>query len=160
MPRRRPSALRAEQVMQPHHECPWLDQICGLSARTAYAIHLVEVASRDYYLYLGATKSALRRYRAFVSPPGKRPRYPKPADCTCRGCSLDDVRHARDVLESVLEQLSGRARADLGRQVARLDAQYLARTLPDPFASQYDSNGPRSWWERRLSLGFEAGQSW
>lgn len=158
MPRRRPSALRAEQVITRRCECGPPDRIHGISARTAYAIHLAEVSSRDYYLYPGATKSALRRYRAFVSPPGKRSRYPKPAECSCRGCSLDDVRHARDVLDSVLEQLQGRARSELGHQVARLDAWYLARTLPDPFASHCDGNGPRPWWRRRLSLGLEGGQ--
>jgi hypothetical protein len=159
MPRRRPSALRAEQVTTRGCECV-PDQIHGISARTAYAIHLAEVSSRDEYLFPGVTKSALRRYRVFVSPPGKRSRYPKPAECPCRGCSIDDVRHARDVLESVLEQLQGRARSELGRQVARLDARYLARTLPDPFASHYDSSGPCPWWRCRLSLGLEGGQPW
>ncbi|MEU3228370.1 hypothetical protein ABZ695_35140 [Streptomyces sp. NPDC006976] len=59
--------------------------------------------------------------------------YPRYAGCSCRGCSFDDVRHARDVLELVLRELPARPRAELKRHVAVLDAAYLERTLPDPF---------------------------
>ncbi|SEE25426.1 hypothetical protein [Streptomyces sp. Ag109_O5-10] len=101
----------------------------------------------------GATDRALRRYRAFPQPPGRRPRYPQDAECSCRGCSFDDVRHARDVLAEVLRQLPPRSRARLARQVRALDAGYAAeRTPPDPFAAdrQWRSD---LWWRRRLTGG-------
>jgi hypothetical protein len=127
MPRSRPTALHA-----------------GISAYTARLVLAVE-RQGDYYMFVGATDQALRRYRAFLSPPGRRPLYPEPAECSCRDCSFDDVRHARDVLESVLTQLPPPARRELGRLIAPLDAAYRRRTLPDPFARA----GP--WWHRRLT---------
>lgn len=108
----------------------------------------------DYYIYPGATDRALRRYRAFLQPPGRRPRYPRDALCSCRGCSFDDVRHARDVLDAVLRQLPPHARAELTRRVAALDAAYLERTLPDPFAHDRQWRADR-WWRRRLADGHE-----
>ncbi|MGF1428407.1 hypothetical protein [Kitasatospora sp. LaBMicrA B282] len=116
------------------------------------AIHRVELVSTDYYLFLGATAYALRRYQAFALAPGRRPLYPQNEECTCRGCSFDDVRHARDVLDDVLRQLPARARGELGRRVALLDAAYLRRTLPDPFADERQY-AAELWWRRRLSGG-------
>lgn len=156
MPRRRPGALRVEQYGPRVWEGPPPDRIHGLSTRTSLALHRVERLSGDYYVYPGATDRALRRYQAFLEPPGRRPLYPQDAVCSCRGCSFDDVRHARDVLELVLEQLPVRARSELKRQVAALDTVYLKRTLSDPFA---DHRQWRSdlWWRRRLAGGREAG---
>ncbi|MBA0050881.1 hypothetical protein E0L36_08235 [Streptomyces sp. AJS327] len=115
----------------------------------------MERLSADCDVYPGVTDRALRRYRAFLEPPGRRPRYPRDAECSCRGCSLDDVRYARDVLELVVGRLPVRARAELERRVAALDALYLGRTLPDPFADrQWRSD---LWWRRRLAGGGEAG---
>lgn len=65
----------------------------------------VERLSADYHVYPGATDRALRRYQAILEPPGLRPLYPQDAECSCRSCSFDDVRHAHDVLELVLDQL-------------------------------------------------------
>ncbi|GAA5075575.1 hypothetical protein GCM10023336_64960 [Streptomyces similanensis] len=114
----------------------------------------MERLSTDYYVYPGATDRALRRYRAFAQSPGRRPLYPQDAECSCRGCSFDDVRHARDVLDEVLRQLPARAREELRRRVARLDAAYLQRTLPDPFADRRQWRSDL-WWRRRLADGRE-----
>ncbi|WP_236583068.1 hypothetical protein [Streptomyces sp. MBT53] len=110
----------------------------------------------DYYVCPGATDGALRRYRAFLQAPGRRPLYPQDAECSCRGCSLDDVRHARDVLEEVMQQLPPWPRAQLERQVRELDARYVERTLPDPFAAERQWRSDL-WWRCRLSGGREGG---
>ncbi|MCT9082811.1 hypothetical protein [Streptomyces fulvoviolaceus] len=153
MPRRRPGALRASRQLR-HRPRGWdtpaPDRIHGLSARTSLAIHRYEALSGDYYVFPGVTDRALRRYRAFLSPPGRRPRYPYLDDCSCRGCSLLDVRHARDTLDTAVRNLPPRARAELGRLVASLDADYLARTLPDPFVDARRKWRPRVWWYRRI----------
>jgi hypothetical protein len=153
MPRRRPGRLRADR-----HDAPraWDDQpprrIPSLSFRASLAIRHVERLSTDYYLFPGATERALRRYQSFLMPPGRRPLYPQDGECSCRGCSFDDVRHARDVLDEVLRQLPARARQELGRRVASLDAGYLRRTLPDPFADRRTWSSDL-WWHRRLAGG-------
>ncbi|MET0235101.1 MAG: hypothetical protein ABW224_10720 [Kibdelosporangium sp.] len=149
MARNRPGALRAAQF-RPR---AWVEQfparIHGLSSRTSTAIRQAETLDTDVYLYSGATDLALRRYRAFLRPAGHRPLYPRNAECPAPDCSLDDVRHARDLLDEILRLLPCRARAELGRQVAALDAVYLTRTLPDPFADrQWKSD---HWWRRRLT---------
>jgi hypothetical protein len=112
----------------------------GLSARAAAAIRQVD--RRRFWPR--ATETALSRYRAFLTS-GRWPLYPQLADCPCDGCSLDDVRVARDVLDEVLCRLPPRERVELRRLVSPLDGRYLALTLPDPFAH----NGP--WWHRRLA---------
>ncbi|WP_327420405.1 hypothetical protein OG612_38345 [Streptomyces sp. NBC_01527] len=114
----------------------------------------MERLSGDYYVSPGATARALRRYQAFLQPPGRRPLYPQDAHCSCSGCSFDDVRHARDVLEEVLQRLPFRARAELKHQVTALDAVYLDRTLPDPFADRRQWRVDL-WWHRRLTVGGE-----
>lgn len=156
MPRRRPGALR----VAPHGPLTWddplPDRIHGLSGDTSLAIHRAERLSTDYYLYPDAADRALRRYREFLEPPGRRPLYPQDAECSCRGCSFDDVRHARDVLELILEQLPARARAELECRMARLDTAYRDRTLPDPFADIRQWR-PELWWRRRLAGGRESG---
>lgn len=157
MPRSRPGALRAPQQSAPgRFDSPPPDRIHDLSTRTSLAIHRVERRSGDYYVHPGATDRALRRYREFLGPPGRRTLYPQDAHCSCRGCSFDDVRHARDVLDSVLQLLPCRARAELSRRVASLDAVYLRRTLPDPFADRRHWCS-ELWWQRRLAGGREGG---
>ncbi|MFD8736544.1 hypothetical protein ACFV06_16740 [Streptomyces sp. NPDC059618] len=156
MPRRRPGALRAVQHGPRAGEFPPPERIHGLSARTSLAVHRVEMLSADYYVHPGATDRALRRYRGFLEAPGRRPLYPQAAECSCRGCSFDDVRHTRDVLDLVLEQLPARPRAELARRVAALDTVYLKRTLPDPFADRRPWSADL-WWHRRLAGGREGG---
>ncbi|UUU34407.1 hypothetical protein JIX56_33730 [Streptomyces sp. CA-210063] len=153
MPRNRPGALRAAQRLRDrprNWDSPAGDRIHGLSAGTSLAVHRYEALSTDYYVFPGVTAVALRRYRAFLGPPGRRPRYPFLDDCSCRGCSLRDVRHARDMLGTALRNLPPRARAELGRLVASLDAVYLERTLPDPFVHVRRGWRPHVWWYRRL----------
>ncbi|MFF4312707.1 hypothetical protein ACWDFR_27635 [Streptomyces sp. 900105755] len=150
MPRRRPGALRAERLPRAEWSPLPPERIHGLSARTSVAIDRVERLSGDYHVHPGVTDRALRRYRAFLQPPGRRPRYPQNAECSCRGCSFDDVRHARDVLAEVLRQVPPRPRAQLASQVRALDARYVERTLPDPFAADRQW-GSDLWWRRRLT---------
>ena len=153
MPRRRPGALRAEQACHPGTTTPV--QINGLSLGASLAIHRVESRSSDDYLFTGAARHALRRYRAFLRPPGHRPLYPQYAECSCPGCSFDDVTHARDVLEFILDRLPPRARTELTRLLKPLDTRYLMRTLPDPFGCRrprYSMFSRRQyWWHRRLT---------
>ncbi|MFE6052983.1 hypothetical protein ACFQ6N_19675 [Kitasatospora sp. NPDC056446] len=155
MPRSRPGRLRADRRHDPRTwDGPPPARIHRLSTPSSLAIHRAEMLSTDYYVYPGATERALRRYRAFVLSPGHRTVYPQEAHCSCRGCSLDDVRHARDVLDRVLRQLPARARGELRRRMAALDAAYLERTLPDPFADQRQWRSDL-WWRRRLTDGRE-----
>ncbi|MEV5848316.1 hypothetical protein AB0M32_40775 [Streptomyces sp. NPDC051985] len=151
MPRRRPGVLRAEQEPRVEWSVP-AGRIHGLSARTSAAIDRTERLSGDYYVYPGATDRALRRYRAFLRVPGRRPLYPQDPECSCRGCSFDDVRHARDVLAEVVRQLPLRPRAELAHTVRALDDRYVMRTLPDPFAADRQW-GSDLWWRRRLAGG-------
>lgn len=148
MPRKRPVALRDAQRLRlgPRtRDVPRPDRIHGLSARTSLAVQRYEALSRDYFVFPGVTDSALRRYEAFLRPAGTKNLYPYGDDCGCRGCSLRDVRHARDMLGTVLRSLPPPERAELARVLAALDARYRVRTLPDPVAD------PRlRWWHRRL----------
>lgn len=151
MPRRRPRALRAEHISRrPLPDESPVHRIHGLSRRATLVVRRVELLSDDYYLYPGATEKAIREYRAFLRPPGRRPLYPQNADCGCRGCSFDDVRHARDMLEKVLTRLPPRERAELRRLVRPLDAQYRRRTLPDPFVHRRKWC-TEFWWYRCLT---------
>ncbi len=122
----------------------------GLSTRASLAVHRVEHLGGSFYLHPGATERALQRYREFLRPPGRRPLYPRESSCDCTWCSFDDVRHARDVLEEVLERLPERARGELARLVRRLDTEFLRRTLQDPFAHRRRWR-IRFWWYRRLA---------
>ncbi|MBP2341811.1 hypothetical protein JOF58_000671 [Streptomyces cinnamonensis] len=108
-------------------------------------MHQAEHLSDSFNIHPGATDSALRRYRAFLHPPGRRPLYPRESFCSCTWCSFDDVRHARDVLERLPE----RARAELGRLMRPMDAVFLRRTLPDPFVHRRQWR-TGFWWYRRL----------
>ncbi|MFI1763184.1 hypothetical protein ACH41H_14215 [Streptomyces sp. NPDC020800] len=152
MPRNRPGALRsARRTPGPRvREEPPPARIPGLSARASLAIHRAERLAVSWYSP-GAIGAALGRYRAFLHPPGRRPRYPRAAYCSgCPGCALDDVREARDALAEILPALPHRARAELQRVLTPLDRRYLLCTLPDPLA------GPAEpWWRRRLALGVE-----
>ncbi|MEY9875196.1 hypothetical protein ABH931_004697 [Streptacidiphilus sp. MAP12-33] len=124
--------------------------IPGLSAAAMSDVRRLELRRPHGDVTAGATELALRRYREFALSPGRRPLYPRPADCPAPGCDLDDVRYARSVLDEVLRRLPPRARAELGRQVAALDVRYLARTLPDPFADERRPWNAGPWWYRRL----------
>ncbi|MEU3567608.1 hypothetical protein AB0E96_04125 [Kitasatospora sp. NPDC036755] len=155
MPRRRPAGLRTDHRHEPR---TWDDpppaRIPRLSTRAGPATHRVEQLSTDYCVHPGATDRAPRRHRAFTLPTGRRPRYPQGAHGSCRGCSFDDVRHARDVLDQLLRELPARAREEPGRRVAVPEAACLRRTPPDPFADRRQRR-PDPWWRRRLADGRE-----
>ncbi|MFE2100614.1 hypothetical protein [Streptomyces sp. PTD9-10] len=154
MPRNRPGALRGAHRTTPGsrvREEPPPARIPGLSGRTSLAIHRAERLSPGRWFSPGATETALRRYRAFLHPPGRRPRYPRESYCAgCPGCALDDVREARDALAEILPLLPPRARAELQRTLTPLDHRYLRLTLPDPLATPTEP-----WWHRRLASGVE-----
>ncbi|WP_405020257.1 hypothetical protein OHV05_28695 [Kitasatospora sp. NBC_00070] len=156
MPRSRPGALRAHLPVHPGWGPTPPFRIHGLSTRASRAVHRAELLGNSHWLHPGATEWALRRYREFLHPPGNRPLYPQAAFCSCTWCSFDDVRHARDVLEEALAQLPARARAELGRILKPLDAAFLRRTLPDPFAHRLQWR-TEFWWYRRLSESSEWG---
>jgi hypothetical protein len=153
MARKRPGALRAAQSLVSRslgRDVPVPARIHGLSARTSLAVHRYEALSSDSDVFPGVTGAALRRYRDFLRPAGRGTRYPYSDDCGCPACSLRDVRHARHLLDTAVRNLPPRARAELGRFVASLDAVYLARTLPDPLADARRVWRPDAWWYRRL----------
>ncbi|WBP87181.1 magnesium and cobalt transport protein CorA [Kitasatospora cathayae] len=154
MPRKRPGALRAHPDPARRWDTAPPDRIRGLSTSTSRAIQRYEQLDGSYYVFPGATDRALRRYRRFLSPVGTRPRYPRAPHCSCRGCSFDDVRHARDVLAEVLSALPPRPGAELARVLRPMDAAYLRRTLPDPFAERIR---PAPWWYGRLGERWECG---
>ncbi|WP_017584242.1 hypothetical protein [Nocardiopsis valliformis] len=141
MPRRSPGALRAEQPPTKSSR----SHIRGISSGTCHAIHLIERRSRNAAHSVGFTAIALDKYERFVRTGGYGALFPANAACLCPGCDLDDVRHARDLLEFVLRKLPKRAHSELHRHLAPLDELYLRRTLPNPFA---DLDHP--WWHRRF----------
>ncbi|MEH0470113.1 hypothetical protein ACN6K4_003077 [Streptomyces hayashii] len=152
MPRNRPGALRARRLPAAHPRTALPPaRIPGLSARTSLAVHRLEDEDDGPLLLPGATRSALHRYRTFVTTPGRGILYPRTSVCpACPGCGLDDVRHARDVLSETLRLLAPPgARSELTRALAPLDRAYRLRTLPDPRVR----SGP--WWHRRASEGAE-----
>lgn len=144
MPRSRPGAIRAAQPTRPawHFRPP--ARIPGLSLATSLEILRAEKRSALPGVFTGMTAAALRQYQAFARPPGHGPRYPQEAECSCPGCSLDDVRYAREVLDHVVRSLPPRARAELRGRILALDKAFLRCTLPDPFADN------ECWWHRRL----------
>ncbi|MGW2699035.1 hypothetical protein [Streptomyces sp. NPDC001340] len=152
MPRNRPAALRDAHRTTPSPRIwkePPPPRIPGLSHRTSLAIHRAERLSPGFWFPHGATETALRRYRAFLHPPGRRPRYPRESYCAgCPGCALDDVRQARGALADILPLLPPHARAELQRTLTPLDRRYLLLTLPDPLAARTEP-----WWHRRLAKG-------
>ncbi|WP_017590206.1 hypothetical protein [Nocardiopsis ganjiahuensis] len=141
MPRRRPGALRAERLRptapRPH--------IRGLSSATCHAIHLVERRSRHPAHSVGFTAKALNRYERFLAASRREDPFPDIEVSDCPGCTLNNVRHFRDVLEHVLRKLPRGARRELSRHLVPLDARYLRRTLPNPFAYP-----DQPWWHRRF----------
>lgn len=150
MPRKRPGALRAAPDRTPVWLCE-PGRISSLSLATSAAIRRVEYAHEWYEIHPGATEIALLRYRRFLDRPG-RVLYPCLAQCSCRGCSLDDVTHVRDALAEVLALLPGRPRTELSRLVTRLDRRLLRRTLPCPYAATHPWRS-QAWWRMRLYDG-------
>ncbi|MFC4566071.1 hypothetical protein ACFO4E_29805 [Nocardiopsis mangrovi] len=153
MPRNRPGALRARRPLPRISADTPPKPIDGLSLRTCRAVHTVEALPGGFPVFPGCAELALRRYREFLSAPGGRPLYPRPAPCQCRICAMDDVTHARDVLEAVMVRLPVRPRAELRRLAAPLDTAFLRRTLPDPRARSGSSWPAEPWWHHRIGQG-------
>lgn len=96
-------------------------------------------------------EAAVRHYRAFLRQPGRYldlcfPASPHPES------SLVDVANTRDILQEALRSLPQLSRAELGRVVACLDAEFRRRTLPDPHAYRR-LRWHGEWWHRRLYDG-------
>ncbi|MFC0108093.1 hypothetical protein [Kibdelosporangium aridum] len=147
MPRRRPGAIRAEQRDSRVWSDKLPERIPGLSARASLEIFRAENRFPVWEVHVGSTRFALRRYRAFLAAQWQTPLMS--IELSCPGCSLFDVRHARNALEGVLGELPPRARAELGRLVRALDKRYIRCTQPDPFPERLDQHED-GWWFRRL----------
>ncbi|MFF3069463.1 hypothetical protein ACFVSN_07375 [Kitasatospora sp. NPDC057904] len=97
----------------------------------------------------GFLSDALGRYEQFLRRPG-RWLYVVLEDCECH-----DVFGSRDDLQAMLDALPSAARRELSRIVARLDAEFERRTLPDPYASSWlthHRSPSLPWWRRRLTV--------
>lgn len=117
MPRRRPKGLRAER-WRPRRGVP-VRRIRGISAATRVAIRKLE----EDRLWPGAVAAALAECRWYLGQPGRV------LPDLVIGCDCCDPLVARDRLEDVLLWLPRGARADLGRLVARLDAEFDRRAV-------------------------------
>lgn len=117
MPRRRPKGLRAER-WRPRRGVP-VRRIRGVSAATRLAIRKLE----EDRLWPGAVAAALAECRSYLGQPGRV--LPDPVI----GCDCCDPLVARDRLEDVLLWLPRGARADLGRLLAGLDAEFDRRAV-------------------------------
>ncbi|TDC72192.1 hypothetical protein E1193_28255 [Micromonospora sp. KC606] len=109
--------------------------------------NLVHAVSRweRRHLWPGAVTEAYERYRRFVYRSG-RLIYGLPGDlCPCcvdyYGLSSDDPRAT---LQQALDHMPKGKGRELRHKVAALDARFLARSLPDPWAPP---GWP--WWRRR-----------
>ncbi|MEU2541574.1 hypothetical protein [Streptomyces iakyrus] len=107
-----------------------------MSARTRAAVRRVE-AER---LWPDAVAVALSRFESAFRQPGRYLEGPYESP----GIEIED---GRDDLEEVLRHLPTGARADLGRLVERIDAEFERRTLPNPgWVSEWTAG--RWWWWR------------
>jgi len=85
-------------------------------------------------LWPGAVSEALIGWSFTAQHPDQRRFHP----CACCG------RHSRALLEEALHLLSGPAARSLTRLIEPLDREFLARTVPDPLATE-----ALPWWARR-----------
>ncbi|MEV6954219.1 hypothetical protein [Streptomyces sp. NPDC051183] len=114
-------------------------QMPGIPRRTQAAIHRIEAQ----HLWRGAVAEALHRYERFLQRPGRYLYLPFEA-CCC------DPVEARDTLEDALRLLSPAARRELHSVVARLDAEFQRRTLPNPAAASVNARLAAAWWRQRI----------
>ncbi|GAA3352415.1 hypothetical protein GCM10017744_001280 [Streptomyces antimycoticus] len=139
MARRPPGAIRAQR-WPARSTTRSVRQIPGIPRRTRAAINQIEAQ----YLGRGAVAEALHRYESFLKKPGRYLYLPWD-DCPC--CDPTD---ARDTLEDALRRLPPAARGGLREIVARLDEEFLRRTLPDPWAASVSSWHAAAWWRQRI----------
>ncbi|WP_311774553.1 hypothetical protein [Streptomyces sp. AK010] len=109
-----------------------------MSARTRAAIRRVEAE----HLWPGAVAVDLSRFERAFGEPGRHLSGPYESP----GIEIED---GRDDLDEVLRYLPGGARVDLGRLVARIDAEFERRTLPDPGRASEWTAGRWWWWRIR-----------
>ncbi|MFD5163549.1 hypothetical protein ACFWMJ_36795 [Streptomyces hawaiiensis] len=109
-----------------------------MSARTRAAVRRVEAE----HLWPDAVAVALHRFECAFRQPGRF--LDGPYDSP--GIEIED---GRDDLEVALRYLPGGARADLGRLVARIDAEFERRTLPNPGRVGEWTAGRWWWWRIR-----------
>jgi hypothetical protein len=143
MPRRPPGALRAEPRARVAVPRPY-SRVEGLGRSAQAAVRRAE--ARQFGP--GFLSGALATYEGFLRRPG-RVLYVPVQDCPC--C---DVADSRDDIEDLLRALPPRARRELERVVAPLDAELERRTLPDPFATARAPSRRhrrRPWWHLRLT---------
>jgi hypothetical protein len=112
-------------------------QINGLRRGTCEAIRLFEAGRASGP---GAVAHAIGVYEGFLRKRG-RILYLSGHQCPC--C---DPVYARDLLQQVLWALPPGAGRDLRRLIAKLDADFERRTLPDPWYA----GETRDWWHHRL----------
>ncbi|MFJ9777057.1 hypothetical protein ACIRVF_38480 [Kitasatospora sp. NPDC101157] len=118
-------------------------RIRGVSGLTRAAIRRLE----DERLAPDTVFWALAGCRRYLDQPGRA--LPEPEV----GCDPCNPVLARDELEAVLRWLPRGARTDLGRLVARLDAEFDRRSTPMPWLRMPDSpQGIDGWWRRRLQV--------
>ncbi len=95
--------------------------INGVSRSTLYAI--VRIEETRNYLWAGAVRDSLRRWRSFVHDPAHRlwdPDYPGCIEWLCCG----DPRDSRENLEGAMLALPRPAARELRAIVMRLDELY------------------------------------
>ncbi|BBH68273.1 hypothetical protein ACTI_49580 [Actinoplanes sp. OR16] len=129
MPRNHPHSLR-RPVRKPAPEQRHID---GLSARAHAAVRSAE----DWYFWPNATADSLDAYRLFLKRPGRIIRG---------GPDVYDAGDARNDLHEILLRLPPVPRRELERLLEPLDAEYLRRTLPAQWWSEY---GAGRWWYQR-----------
>lgn len=139
MARRPPGAIRAQR-WPARSTARSVRRIPGIPRRTRAAIYQIEAQ----HLGRGAVAEALHRYESFLQKPGRYLYLPWD-DCPC--CDPTD---ARGTLEDALRRLSPAARGGLREIVARLDEEFLGRTLPDPSAASVSSWHAAAWWRQRI----------
>ncbi|MDD9378209.1 hypothetical protein M8Z33_16400 [Streptomyces sp. ZAF1911] len=140
MARKAPSQVRSDLPRRTPREGDRA-VVPGVSSRT-----LVEIARVERHQYEpGAAYRALSAWRATVYGRGPSwiiyPSWDDDYPC-CRPVWGGDHR---ETLEVFCRSLSRRAVRELRAVLAPLDARFLARTLPDPYAPPGDP-----WWRRRL----------
>lgn len=138
MPRRPPGAVRATYQIRRDGSSKF-SQVTGLSQRTCAALQRLERRR----LGPGTVAQAIATYQRFVRRPG-RTLYLPFHECPC--C---DPVYARDILQQALSALPQASARDLRLLVARLDAEFERKTLPNPRPRSVGEKS-RGWWYFRL----------